>query len=36
VLRASSRRVDRALQLAGIEGIFPRPEPQGPPPERTG
>jgi hypothetical protein len=25
--------VDRALQLAGIEGIFPRPEPQGPPPD---
>jgi anti-anti-sigma factor len=36
VLRASSRQVDRALQLAGIEGIFPRPEPQGPPPERAG
>ena len=26
VLRASSRPVDRALQLAGIEGVFPRPE----------
>jgi len=33
VLRAASRAVDRALQLAGIAGIFPRPEPdEGPPP----
>jgi anti-anti-sigma factor len=33
VLRAASRAVDRALQLAGIAGIFPRPGPdEGPPP----
>jgi anti-anti-sigma factor len=27
VLRAASRQVDRALQLAGIESLFTRPEP---------
>ena len=27
VLRAASRAVDRALQLAGIDSLFPRPEP---------
>ena len=27
MLRAASRQVDRALQLAGIDGVFPRPEP---------
>jgi anti-anti-sigma factor len=26
VLRAASRAVDRALQLAGIDSVFPRPE----------
>jgi anti-anti-sigma factor len=33
VLRAASRPVERALQLAGIDSVFPRPEPdEGPPP----
>jgi anti-anti-sigma factor len=33
VLRAASHAVDRALRLAGIDRIFPRPEPaKGPPP----
>lgn len=33
VLRAASHQVERALQLAGIDTLFPRPEPdQGPPP----
>jgi anti-anti-sigma regulatory factor len=33
VLRTASHQVDRALQLAGIDTVFPRPEPdQGPPP----
>ena len=33
VLRAASRPVDRALKLAGIDGVFPRPENgEGPPP----
>jgi anti-anti-sigma factor len=27
VLRASSRQVDRALRMAGIDSVFPRPEP---------
>jgi anti-anti-sigma factor len=27
VLRSASHQVDRALQLAGIESVFPRPEP---------
>lgn len=27
VLRAASRPVDRAIQLAGIDALFPRPEP---------
>lgn len=31
VLRAASHQVDRALQLAGIESVFSRPEP-GPSP----
>ena len=32
-LRAASRVVDRALQLAGIDSLFPRPEPdKGAPP----
>ena len=31
VLRSSSHPVDRALQLAGIEGVFPRPAPGAPP-----
>lgn len=31
VLRASSRPVDRALQLAGIDGVFPRPGTADPP-----
>jgi len=29
VLRAASSQVDRALQLAGIDTLFPRPEPGG-------
>ena len=33
VLRAASHAVNRALQLAGIDSVFPRPEPDtGPPP----
>ena len=33
VLRAASRQVDRALQLAGIDSLFPRPAPDpGPSP----
>jgi anti-anti-sigma factor len=36
VLRASSRVVDRALQLAGIDGVFPRPEPDTRPPPPSG
>ena len=33
VLRAASREVDRALRLAGIDSVFPRPEPdKGSPP----
>ncbi|MFD2094127.1 STAS domain-containing protein [Blastococcus deserti] len=33
VLRAASHQVDRALRLAGIDGVFPRPEPDdGAPP----
>lgn len=28
VLRASSRPIDRALQLAGIDTLFPRPVPE--------
>ena len=31
VLRAASRPVNRALQLSGIETVFPRPEPVEPP-----
>ena len=33
VLRAASRQVDRALQLAGIDSVFPRPgeDPPSPP-----
>ena len=31
VLIAASHPVDRALQLAGIEGVFPRPAPGAPP-----
>ena len=27
VLRAASRQVDRALRMAGIDSVFPRPEP---------
>ena len=35
VLRAASPRVERALQLAGIESVFPRPEHRdAAPPER--
>lgn len=30
VLRAASHQVERALQLAGIDGVFPRPEPGRP------
>ncbi|TFV70347.1 anti-sigma factor antagonist [Blastococcus sp. CT_GayMR20] len=30
VLRAASHPVDRALQLAGIDGVFPRPESTSP------
>jgi anti-anti-sigma factor len=30
VLRASSRQVDQALRLAGIESVFTRPEPESP------
>ena len=35
VLRAASHQVDRALRLAGIDAVFPRPEPDArtPPPE---
>ena len=29
VLRAASHQVDRALQLAGIDTLFPRPAPDG-------
>jgi anti-anti-sigma factor len=36
VLRAASRVVDRALQLAGIDSVFPRPEPDKGPPPPTG
>jgi hypothetical protein len=33
VLRAASPAVDRALRLAGIDSLFPRPEAdKGPPP----
>ena len=32
VLRASSHPVDRALQLAGIDSVFPRPDRDGQPP----
>lgn len=35
VLRATSHQVDRALQLAGIESLFARPEP-GPAPPLAG
>jgi anti-anti-sigma factor len=31
VLRAASHQVDRALQLAGIESVFRRPEPDSAP-----
>lgn len=31
VLRAASHQVDRALQLAGIDSVFPRPEADAPP-----
>ncbi|HLM06581.1 MAG TPA: hypothetical protein VK402_15490 [Blastococcus sp.] len=34
VLRAASHQVDRALQLAGVASLFPRPEPgPSPPPD---
>ena len=33
VLRAASRPVDRALQLSGIDAVFPRPEPGEPAPQ---
>jgi anti-anti-sigma factor len=36
MLRASSSRVDRALQLAGIETVFARPEPDPGPGPRAG
>lgn len=36
VLRAASRAVDRALQLAGIDSVFPRPEPDKRPPPTAG
>ncbi len=33
VLRAASHQVDRALRMAGIDSVFPRPEPdEGPAP----
>ena len=33
MLRAASRQVDRALRMAGIDSVFPRPEPdEGPAP----
>jgi anti-anti-sigma factor len=32
VLRAASQQVDRALRLAGIDSVFPRPEPDPPSP----
>jgi anti-anti-sigma factor len=33
ILRAASRQVDRALRMAGIDSVFPRPEPdRGPAP----
>ncbi|WP_167761824.1 STAS domain-containing protein [Blastococcus sp. CT_GayMR19] len=33
LLRAASRSVDRALRMAGIDSVFPRPEPdEGPAP----
>jgi anti-anti-sigma regulatory factor len=32
VLRSASHQVDRALQLSGVDSVFPRPEPgEGPP-----
>jgi anti-anti-sigma factor len=34
VLRAASPQVERALQLAGIEGLFPRPESDASAPRR--
>ena len=37
VLRAASRPVDRAIQLAGIDALFSRPDPDGgAPPPATG
>jgi anti-anti-sigma regulatory factor len=38
VLRDASRQVDRALQLAGIDSVFPRPEPTSDhqPPQASG
>ena len=36
VLRAASRAVDRALQLAGIDSLFPRLEPEKPAPPPSG
>jgi anti-anti-sigma factor len=36
VLRAASRPVDRALQLSGIDTVFPRPESGEPTHEREG
>jgi anti-anti-sigma regulatory factor len=32
MLRTASRQVDRALRMAGIDSVFPRPEPPGPAP----
>jgi ABC-type transporter Mla MlaB component len=31
VLRAASHQVDRALRLAGIDSVFPRPQPESEP-----
>ena len=36
VPRAASRPVDRALQLAGIDSVFPRPENEEDPPPPAG
>ena len=36
VLRAASHQVDRALRMAGIESVFPRPEPSKDPAPHAG
>jgi anti-anti-sigma regulatory factor len=36
VLRAASHQVDRALRLAGVDGVFPRPEREESPAPQAG